>query len=111
MSCSLENFRRLEAAQGYAVLGLYMEANKELEQMTAETRHWPEALAIKLAIFSGLRVWELAEVVAAQLRDRAQGNPLWLSVAEEARKRMRAARLFEPCTRNVYPNSCSWSGG
>ncbi len=85
MSCLLDNLRLLEAAQGYAMLGLYMQANKELEQMSSNTRHWPEVLAVKLAIFGGLKLWEMMEIVALQLKDSARGNPRWIQLAERAR--------------------------
>jgi hypothetical protein len=95
MSCLLDNLRLLEAAQGYATLGLYMQSNRELEQMSADTRHWPEVLAVKLAIFDGLNLWEMMEIVAAQLKDSARGNPRWIELAEGAWQETRAARQRE----------------
>ena len=95
MPCLLDNLRLLEAAQGYSELGLYMQANQELEQMSAETRHWPEVLAVKLGVFDGLRLWEMVEIVAMQLADSAAGNPRWISMAEIACRETRAARRRE----------------
>ena len=92
MPCLLDNLRLLEAAQGYAALGLYMQSNRELEQMSPETRLWPEVLAIKLAIFDGLNLWEMVEIVALQLKDSARGHPQWISMAERARRQTHAAR-------------------
>ncbi len=91
----LDNLRLLEAAQGYAALGLYAQANRELEQMSPQTRYWPEVLAVKLTIFDGLKLWEMVEIVAVQLADSAQGNPLWISMAEIARRDTLAARRQE----------------
>ena len=91
MPSAVVNLRLLEAAQGYSALGLYMQANSELEQMSPETRRWPEVLAVKLAIFDGLRLWEMVEIVTLQLLESAQGNPRWVSIAETARKQTRAA--------------------
>ena len=88
MPSLLDNLRLLEAAQGYAALGLYMQANNELEQMSFETRNWPEVLAVKLAIFDGLKLWEMMEIVALQLCDSARGNPGWLQLAYSARMRI-----------------------
>ncbi len=90
-----DNLRLLEAAQGYAALGLYTQSNQELEQMSADTRHWPEVLAVKLAIFNGLAIWEMVEIVAMQLRASAKGDPQWLRMAESARLETRAARRRE----------------
>jgi hypothetical protein len=95
MQCLLDNLRLLEAAQGYATLGLYMQSNQELEQMSRETRRWPEVLAIKLAIFDGLKLWEMVEIIALQLKDSAKGNPQWIWMAEMARRETRAARIRE----------------
>ena len=91
MPSLLDNLCLLEAAQGYATLGLYLQSNRELEQMSADTRFWPEVLAVKLAIFDGLKLWEMVEIVAFQLLESAEGNPRWLSMAETARQGTRAA--------------------
>lgn len=95
MPSLLENLRFLDVAQGYSTLGLFMQSNRELEQMSADTRHWPEVLAVKLAIFDGLLLWEMVEIVAAQLADSAKGNPRWLSLAKTAREQTREARQRE----------------
>ena len=96
MLSMLDNLRHLEAAQGYAVLGLPMRANQELEQMSAETRLWPEVLEVKLAIFTGLNLWEMVEIVAWQLADCAAGNPRLQTLAEEARRRADAVPATVP---------------
>ena len=95
MSSLLDDLRLLEAAQGFAMLGLYMQANQELELMSHDSRHWPEALAVKLDIFDGLHLWEMVEIVAVQLTASAAGNPRWISKAETARQQTRAARRRE----------------
>jgi hypothetical protein len=95
MPSLLDNLRRLEAAQGYATLGLYLRANQELEQMSSDTRNWPEVLAVKLAIFDGLKLWEMVEILALQLGDSARGNPRWLTMAAEARQQIRRVRQRE----------------
>ena len=95
MPSLLDNLRLLEAAQGYATLGLYIQSNKELEAMSSETRLWPEVLAVKLAIFNALKLWDMVEIIAIQLCDSAKGNPLWILMAETARRGTRAARQSE----------------
>jgi hypothetical protein len=95
MADLLDNLRLLEGAQGYTTLGLYMQANRELEQMSYETRNWPEVIAVKLAIFDGLKLWEMVEILALQLGDCARGNPQWLTIAATARQHMRRARQRE----------------
>jgi hypothetical protein len=88
----LDNLRLLESAQGYAMLDLPMQANRELEQMSADTRLWPEVLEVKLAIFTGLDLWEMVEIVAWQLSDCSAGNPRLLAMAETACRQTRDAR-------------------
>lgn len=95
MPCLLDNLRLLEAAQGYATLGLYIQANQELEQMSRDSRYWPEVLAVKLAIFEGLNLWEMVEITALQLAVSAAGDPRWICLAETARREMRTARQRE----------------
>jgi hypothetical protein len=63
--------------------------------MSSDTRHWPEVLAVKLAIFDGLKLWEMVEIVATQLAESARGNSRWISMAETARRQTRAARQRE----------------
>jgi hypothetical protein len=92
MPSLLDNLRLLEAAQGYSELGLFMQANHELEQMSYETRHWPEVLAVKLTIFWGLKLWEMVEILALQLGACAKGNPRYLTMAATARQHIHAVR-------------------
>ena len=45
----------LNAAHGYIELGLFEEANAELEEIDPFCRHLPEVLAARLAIYHGLK--------------------------------------------------------
>jgi len=102
MPSLLDNLRLLEAAQGYTTLGLHLQANRELEQMSRDTRYWPEVLAVKLAIFTGLKLWEMVEIIAVQLTDSAAGDPRWISMAQTARRQTSVARQLEKtCAREA----------
>ena len=46
--------RHLSAAEGYAALGMYLDANAELKQIDAEVRHVGEVLAVRVSIYAGL---------------------------------------------------------
>ncbi len=59
--------RHLTAAEGYADLGMYLDANAELEEIDAEVRHVAEVLTVRLEIYRGLEKWELMRTVAARL--------------------------------------------
>ena len=48
-------------------LGLFEEANAELEEIDPFCRHLPEVLGARLGIYHGLKKWELLAVVAKKL--------------------------------------------
>jgi predicted Zn-dependent protease len=63
-------------------LGLNLDANAELEEITADVRHLPEVLKVRFVIYSALEKWELAETVAERLVAAERDKPLWhLSLA------------------------------
>ena len=59
----------LRAGHGYIELELFEEANAELEEIDPFCRHLPEVLIARLAIYHGLKKWDLLAVVAGQLVD------------------------------------------
>jgi len=69
VTLSLEGPDRLHlrAAHGYIELGMFEQANTELEEIDPFCRHLPEVVVARLAIFHGLEKWELLAVVAKRL--------------------------------------------
>src|SRR5678816_839591 len=59
----------LRAAYGYVQLGLFEEANAELEKIDPFCRHLPEVLVARAAIYHGLKKWDLLAVVAKKLTE------------------------------------------
>jgi tetratricopeptide (TPR) repeat protein len=57
----------LRAAEGYAELGLWSDANAELEKIDSDFRHVPEAVAMRLRIYRALEKWHLVQLVARKL--------------------------------------------
>jgi tetratricopeptide (TPR) repeat protein len=57
----------VRSAHGYIELGMFEEANAELEEIDSFCRHLPEVLLARLAIYHGLKKWELLAVVAKKL--------------------------------------------
>ena len=51
-----------EAASGYVQLGMYLEADAELDEIDPFCRAVPEVLAARLEIYAGLNKWELMAV-------------------------------------------------
>lgn len=89
--------RHLTAAQGYLSLGMFIEANDELEQIDADVRHLPEVLEVRLGIYSALEKWDLVEVVARKLTQYDPDETRWRiewSKAVALRGNEDAARLI-----------------
>ena len=59
----------LRGATGYIELGMFEEANAELEEIDPICRHLPETLLARLAIYHGLEKWELLALVAKRLTE------------------------------------------
>ena len=59
----------LRAAPGYIELEMFEEANAELEEIDPFCRHLPEVLMARLAIYHGLKKWDLLAVVAKKLTE------------------------------------------
>jgi tetratricopeptide (TPR) repeat protein len=71
------DLNHLRAAEGYLTLGMYEDANAELDNIDAFNRVVPEVLRLRLEIYRGLNKWELMQVVAAKLAQHDPGTPEW----------------------------------
>jgi hypothetical protein len=80
--------RHLTAAQGYVELGMWIDANTELEEIDPEVRHLPKVLEVRLKIYSALEKWDLMQVVASKLAsydpDHTQWTVSWAFAARRA---------------------------
>jgi hypothetical protein len=89
--------RHLTAAEGYAELGMFLDANAELEAIDAEVRHVPEVLTVRLEIYRGLEKWELMRTVAARLTAHDPEDADWaisLAYATRRAQSIEAAKLI-----------------
>lgn len=82
--------RQLQTAQGYAELGMYLEANSALEEMSRDCRHLHDVLVLKLQIFRSLKNWDLVQATAVSLA-KAGGGRGRLDQAVGSRTPMRPA--------------------
>jgi len=48
-----EDQNHLTAAQGYVELGMFLDANAELDELDPGVRHLPEVLGVRLEIYRG----------------------------------------------------------
>jgi len=58
-----------QAAVGYVELGMFQEANDQLENIDSLNRAAREVLAVRIAVYHGLRKWELIQEVAKHLAE------------------------------------------
>ena len=63
-----------QAAVGYVELGMFQEANDELENIDPFNRAAPEVLAVRLAIYRELKKWELMQQIAKRLKEFEPNN-------------------------------------
>jgi hypothetical protein len=54
MNCFAAFKSRITAAEGYVELGMFLDANEELEQIDADQRSHTEVLALRVRIYSAL---------------------------------------------------------
>jgi tetratricopeptide (TPR) repeat protein len=66
------------AALGYVELGMFADAADELENIDPLLRASPEVLAVRVAIYHGLKKWDLLQVVAQRLAECEVQNIDWI---------------------------------
>ena len=72
-----EELKHLEAAQGYCGLGMYLDADDEIERIDAYARAVPEVLGVRVEIYRNLEKWEQMQAVAKTLAVNMDGEPHW----------------------------------
>jgi tetratricopeptide (TPR) repeat protein len=76
-----------QAAVGYVELGMFEDANDRLEKIDPFNRAAPEVLAVRLAIYRGLKKWELMQQIAKRLKEFEPDNVQWtISLAYATRR-------------------------
>ena len=68
MPLEREEQQHVTAAQGYVELGMFLDADAELDKVDADLRHLPEILTVRLEIYQSLKKWELMQIIAKKLR-------------------------------------------
>ena len=77
MSLSADDQKHLTAAHGYVELGMWLDANEELEEIDPEVRPVPEVLEVRVQIYQSLKQWELMQTVAKTLAIHDPDEPQW----------------------------------
>src|SRR4029434_4987183 len=76
-----------QAAVGYVELGMFQDANDQLEKIDPFNRAAPEVLAVRLAIYHGLKKWELMREIAKRLADFQPSDIQWITSYAYATRR------------------------
>jgi tetratricopeptide (TPR) repeat protein len=67
MPLELPDRQHLKAAHGYIELGMFEDANAELEEIDPYCRALPEVLNARLGVYHGLQKWEAMAEIAHRL--------------------------------------------
>lgn len=97
MPISFEDQRHLNAAEGYASLGMFAEADAELNEVALEIRRLPEYLGVRLSCFVALKAWGEAGAVARTLSEMQPNEAQWfisLAYATRRAQSIEAARAI-----------------
>src|SRR5438270_187116 len=76
-----------DAAVGYTQLGLFLEANEQIENLDPFNRVAPEVLDLRVDIYRGLKKWDLMQEIAQRLHECFPRDIQWvISYAYAARR-------------------------
>jgi tetratricopeptide (TPR) repeat protein len=92
-----------EAAAGYVELGMFLEANTELEKIDPFNRAAPEVLAVRIAIYRGLEKWELMQEIAKRLADFQPDDIQWTILLAYATRRANSIQAAKEVLLNAEP--------
>src|SRR6266571_3557206 len=88
--------RHLEAAKGWCQLEAFLEANEELEHVTANFRAHPDVLEVRWQIYANLKKWEGALEIAGAIVTLAPNKPEgWIYKASTLHELTRNAEAHE----------------
>ena len=75
------------AAVGYVELGMFQEANDQLENIDPFNRAAPEVLAVRIAVYQGLKKWNLMREIARRLAEFQPDDIQWTASLAYATRR------------------------
>ena len=89
------------AAVGYAQLGMFLQANEQLENIDPFNRVAPEVLALRVDIYRGLQKWDLMREIAERLYESDPTNIQWVVSYAYAMRRTESVNA----ARNILINA------
>src|SRR5947209_11087831 len=104
MSLEPPDRQHCEAAIGYAEVGMFEDANEELESVDPFNRTTPEVLRVRAAIYHATEKWELLRVVALRLTRLEPENMDWVVSLSYATRRSVSIELARDILLAAKPN-------
>jgi len=92
-----------QAAVGYVELGMFQDANDQLEKIDPFNRAAPEVLAVRLTIYHGLKKWELMREIAKRLVDFQPHDIQWITSYAYATRRAESIPAAKEILLNAEP--------
>src|SRR6266480_7236921 len=92
-----------DAAVGYTQLGLFLEANEQLENIDPFGRVAPEVLALRVDIYCGLKKWNLMREIAGRLCEFDPRNLQWAISYAYATRRAEGLNAARDVLINALP--------
>jgi tetratricopeptide (TPR) repeat protein len=92
-----------QAAVGYVELGMFQDANDQLEKIDPFNRAAPEVLAVRLGIYHGLKKWELMREIAKRLADFQPNDIQWITSYAYATRRAESIPAAKDILLNAEP--------
>jgi tetratricopeptide (TPR) repeat protein len=92
-----------QAAVGYVELGMFQDANDQLEKIDPFNRAAPEVLVVRLDIYHGLKKCELMREIAKRLADFQPNDIQWITSYAYATRRAESIPAAKKILLNAEP--------
>jgi tetratricopeptide (TPR) repeat protein len=99
----LPNRQHCQAAAGYVELGMFLEADTELDEIDPFNRAAPEVLTLRIAIYRGLEKWESMQEIAKRLADFQPDEIQWTISLAYATRRADSIQAAKEVLLNAEP--------
>ena len=110
---SKSDYKVLNAASGYAQLGLFEEAKEELNQLSSACSQEHRVLSLKIWIYQELEEWENVMELAKHLANTDSDNPDWFIAWAYATRRAKsieeAQKILQEAIIQLYKGSLTCS--
>jgi len=90
MPLEITDQRHLTAAVGYLELGMFEDAETELDAINPDVRHLTQVLEIRMEIYLRQKEWERMQGIAVRLMRTDPNNPQWAISFAFATRRARS---------------------